>query len=100
IPDYNFGLLDFCRIVLRLWRERDFVLLESVENIAFGDRIDAEIIDLSHSRLLFDVDMKDPALGRGLALETNILELAGIRQRVEVTHDRRLVVDISRTHEA
>ena len=31
VPDYNFGLLNFGGIVLRLRRERDFVLLEFFE---------------------------------------------------------------------
>src|SRR3954470_7460546 len=99
VPDYDFGLLNFGGIVLRLWRERNFVLLESIENVAFGDGIDAEIVDLSHPRLLFNINMQDPALGRGLALEANILEIAGIPQRVEIALDGRLIVYISRTRE-
>jgi hypothetical protein len=84
---------------LRLGRKCDFVLLESVEDVALRDRIDSQVIDLPHSRLLFNVNMQDPAFGCGLALEANVFEIAGIPQRIEVSLYCSLVVDIPRTRE-
>jgi hypothetical protein len=39
--------------------------------------------------------VENPSLGGLLSFKTNIFEVAGIPQRVEVTLDRSLIVDIS-----
>jgi len=74
-------------------------LLESVENVALRDRINSDVVDLPHARLLFNVNMQDPAFGGGFALKANVFEVAGIPQRVEIALDRRLVIDIPRARE-
>ena len=99
ITDDDFRLFHFGGVVLRFRREGDFILLEAVEDVAFRDRVNSDVIDLSYSRLLFYINMKDPAFGGSLALKANVLEIPGVPQRVEVALDCRLVINIARAAE-
>src|SRR5256885_3781340 len=99
ITDDDFRLFHFGGVVLRFRREGDFILLEAVEDVAFRDRVNSDVIDLSYSRLLFYINMKDPAFGGSLALKANVLEIPGVPQRVEVALDCRLIINIARAAE-
>ena len=91
----NFGLLDLRGIVLVLNRESDFPLLEPVEHVARGYRIQACVIDLADCRPLFEVNVEDPTFGVLFALEADVLKVAGIPESVEVAFDGRSVVDVA-----
>src|SRR5207248_9994113 len=89
ITDDDFRLLHLGGVVLRFRREGDFILLEAVEDVAFRDRVNPHIIDISYARLLFYINMKGPAFGCSLALKANVLELPGVPVGVEVALDSR-----------
>jgi len=94
--NYDFGTLDLGRIVLTLLGKSDFALLKLIQYVALRDRIQTDILDLSDRWLFFHVDVNDPALGGWFPLNAQIIEIAGIPQRVEVTFQRRLIVNITR----
>ena len=91
----NFGLLDLRGIVLVLNREPDFALLEAVEHVAGGNRIQAGVVDLTDGGPLFEVNVKDPAFGGLFALKTDVLVVAGVPEGVEVAFDGGGVVDVA-----
>src|SRR5438067_1205258 len=99
VTDDDFRLLHLGGVVLRFRREGDFILLEAVEDVAFRDRVNPHVIDLSYARLLFYINMKDPAFGGSLALKANVLEIPGVPEGVEVALDSRLVINIARAAE-
>ena len=94
--DRNFRLLDFGGVVLRFGRQPDFVLLETVENIALGNGIYPRVINLLHSGAFFYVNVKDPAFGRGLTLKADVFEESRVPQRVEVSLNCCLIINIAR----
>ena len=57
--------------------------------------IQAVILDFADGGLFLDVDVNDPALRRLLAFETQIVEVAGVPERVEIALQTRLVVDVA-----
>jgi len=91
----DLGLLDLRGIVLVLDRESDLAFLETVENVAGGNCIQAGVVDLTDGGALFDIDVEDPTFGVLLALETDVLEVARVPERVEVAFDGRRVVDVA-----
>ena len=93
--DHNFGFLHLRGIVLALHRECHFALLEAIEHVAGGNRIQAEVVDLANRRPLFDVDVQDPAFRILFTLKANVLEVAGVPKGVEVALDGGGVVDIT-----
>src|SRR5208283_1634425 len=92
---HNLGLLDFCGIVLAFNRESDLALLEPVEHVAGGNRIQADVVDFADGGPLFEVDVQDPTFGALLALEADVLKVAGVPESVEVAFDGGGVVDIA-----
>src|SRR5208283_2904448 len=93
--DHHFGPFDPGGIVLALDREAHFAILEAVEDVAGGDRTQAGVIDLADGGPLLDVDVKDPAFGALLALKSDVLEVAGIPESVEIAFQSGGVVDVA-----
>ena len=83
------------RIVGALHREAsDMLFLEAVQNIRGRDRVQALVVDLANSRLFFNDDVENDALGGILARDLQILEVSGVPERVEVALDGRRIVGI------
>src|SRR6266404_108643 len=99
LPDDDFRFLDLGGIVLRLGRDSDLFLFETVEDVALGNRIDPNIADFLNSGSFLDVDVQNPAFGSGFTLNANVLEVVCIPERVEVALDSSRVVDVSGTSE-
>ena len=57
--------------------------------------VQALVIDLADGGFLTDKDVKDDALLGVLALNAQILEIAGVPERVEVALDRNRIVSIA-----
>ena len=93
--DGDFGFLDFGGVVLVFNAEADFAVLEAVEDIAGGDRIQAFVVNAADGGLLFDVDIDDPALGTFLALKADVFKISGIPQSVEIALQGRGIVSIA-----
>ena len=91
----DFGFLDFGGVVLALDRQPDLAVLEAVEHVAGGDRVESGVVDFADRGPLFDVDVNDPALGALLALEADVLEITGVPEGVEVPLDGGGVVDVA-----
>ena len=91
----DFGLLDLRGIVLVLNRKPDLALLETVEHIAGGNRIQAGVVDLAYGRPLLDVNVQDPALGILFAFKADVLKVACVPESVEVAFDGGGVVDVA-----
>jgi len=53
----DLGLLDLRGVVLVLNRESDLALLEPVEDVAGGDRIQTGVVDLAYGRPLLEVNV-------------------------------------------
>ena len=96
---HDFRFLHLRGIVLVLHREPDLALLEAVEHVGLGDRVQAAVLDLADGRLLFDIDVQDDALGGVFALEAQVVEVAGVPQRGEVAVDRERINRIPRLEE-
>ncbi len=94
--DDHFRALHLGGIVLALLGQADLALLELVEHVALRHRAQPDVLDLADGWLFLDVDVDDPALGRGLALNPQVVEIAGVPQGVEVPLQRLLVVDLAR----
>ena len=94
---HNFRLLDFGGIVLALYRESDFAVLEAVEHVAGGDRAQAAVADLADGGPFFEVDVQDPALAFGvlLALEAYVLKVVRVPEGVEVALDGGVVIHVA-----
>src|ERR1019366_842497 len=91
----HFGLLDLGRVVLVLHRQSHFAILEAVEHVAGGNRIQAGVVDLADGRPLLEVDVKNPAFGALFALKADVLKVARVPQGVEVAFDGGRVVDVA-----
>src|SRR5208337_1463683 len=91
----NFGLLDLRGIVLAFHRESDLAVLEPVEHVAGRNRVQPGVVDLANGGPLFEVDVKDPAFGTLFAFKTDVLKVARVPQRIEVTFDGGGVVDVA-----
>ena len=61
--DHDFGVLHLGRIVLAFLGEADLLFLELVQNVALRNRTQAGVLDFADGRLLFNVDVDDPAFG-------------------------------------
>ena len=93
--DDNFGVLHLGGIVLAFLRQSDLEFFELVEHVALRDRTQADVFDFADGRLFFHVNVNDPALGRLLALDAQVVKVAGVPQGIEVALQRRLVVNIA-----
>src|SRR5208282_2124864 len=97
--EHYFGSFDLGGIILVFHGESDLALFEAVEYVAGGDGIEAGVIDFADGGALFEVNVQNPALGTLLALEADVLKVAGIPERVEVAFDGGRVVDVARLGE-
>ena len=75
------------------------MFLELVKHVALRNRTQADILDLADGGLLLDVDMDDPALGRLFAFDSQIVEIAGVPQGIEVPFQGLLVIHVARLGE-
>ncbi len=91
----NFSALYFGRIVLTLLGKSDLSFLELIEDVALRDGAQAYILDFADGWLFLDVDMDDPALGGGLALNSQIVKIASVPERVKVAFQGGLVVNVT-----
>ena len=89
------GPLDLGGVVLALHRQADLFLLEAVEHVGVGDGVEALVIDLADGGPFPDEDVQDDALLRVFALDAQILEVAGVPQRVEVALDGDRIVGVA-----
>ena len=92
-------MLDLCGIVLRFRRQANLVRLEPIEDVTLRDGIDAEIADVFNSRPLLYIHVQDPAFRRRLTLESDVLEIICVPERVKVALDGALIENISRPGE-
>ena len=76
--DDHFRALHFGGIVLAFLGEPDLALLELVQHVALRHRAQSNVLDLPDGRLFFYVDVDDPALGRGLFLDAQVVKVPGI----------------------
>ncbi len=56
LAQHDFGFFDFVRIKLAFHAEADFALLETIENVGLGNRMDAVIANAADDRTLFYVE--------------------------------------------
>ena len=97
--DRHFRFLHFRGIVLTLHRQSDLRFLEAVQDVAGGNRTMAYVGDLADGRLLLDLDNQPPTLGSLFPGKADILEVAGVPQRIEIALQRGGVIDITRMGE-
>ena len=95
----DFRPLHLGRIVLTLLGQPDFSFLELIQNVALRDRTQADILDLADGRLLFYINVNQPALGRLFPLNAHVVEVAGVPKRVEVAFQGLLVINVARPGE-
>ncbi len=93
--DDRLGPLDLGGVVLAFDRKPDLFLLEAVEDVGNGNRVQALVVDLADGGLLADKDVEDDALFRVLALDAQVLEVAGVPERVEIALDGDRIVGIA-----
>ena len=79
----GFGALDLGRVVLALDREADLLLFEAVQNVGYRDRAQTLVVDLADIRFLADENVEDDALFGVFTLDAQIVEVAGVPERVE-----------------
>src|SRR3974390_2127342 len=97
--NHHLGVFDLGGIVLAFLCEADLVFLEFVEDIALRNRTQARVFDFADGRLLFHINVDTPALGGLLALNSEVVEVAGVPEGVEVTFQGLLVIHVARTGE-
>ncbi len=95
----DFGTLDLGGVVLAFNRDGNLRLLEALEHIGLGDRVEALVFDGLDGGLFADVDDQLDALGCVRALDPHIFEVAGVPKRVEVALDNRGIVQITLVRE-
>src|SRR5579875_471614 len=81
------GTRDACGIVLALNGEADLLFLEAVENVGGSDGVQTLVLNVADGGLFADVDVEDDALRRLFPFDADILEIAGVPERVEVALD-------------
>ena len=92
---HHLGALDDRGVVLALHREGNLFLLEAVQHVGDGNRVQALVVDLADRRLFTHVHNQLHAVLLLFvdALNAHIVEVAGIPQRVEVAlHHRGIVL--------
>ena len=85
--DHDFRLLDLGGIELAFDREAHLAILERIENVGFGDGLDAVVLDPADDGPLDHVKMTILALGLvGLScdFEANILEILSVPKGLEI----------------
>ena len=93
--EHHFGSFDLGGIVLVLHRESDLALLETVEDVAGGDGIQAGVVDFADGRPFLEVNVQNPTLGTLFALEADVLKVAGIPECVEIAFDGGGIIDVT-----
>src|ERR1700692_3142377 len=83
--DGHFRFFDLRRVVLTLNRQSHFCFFEAIQNIAGGNRTQADVIDLADGRLFFPLNDQPPPLWSLFPTKLDVLEVAGIPQRIEIT---------------
>src|SRR5439155_13592779 len=89
--------LDFRGIELAFHAQTDLALLEAVENIRFGNGVDAVVADTADLRAflhLKDDDFAACAIGRIFHAELYVLEELRVPQRLKITAQGLFIVDI------
>src|SRR3974390_735655 len=97
--DHHFGVFDLGGIILAFLCEADLAFLQFVEDIALRNRTQACVFDFADGWLLFHVNVDTPALGGLLALNSEVVEVAGVPEGIEVTFESLLVIHVARTGE-
>ncbi len=88
--------LDAGRIVLALDRDRDLFLLETIQRVRNGKRVQAAVVDLADGRLLAHIDDQLHTCGVVHALDLHAVEVARVPQGVEVALHHGRVILIAR----
>src|ERR1700683_2215230 len=99
ILDRDFRLLDARGIVLAFDHQADFILLEAVQHITVGNRVEANVVDFADGWLFLPLDDDSPSFGSLFAKELDVFEVARIPQRIEIAFQRSGIVDVSRLGE-
>ncbi len=89
------GPLDLRRVELALHRKRDLFLFEAVQHIRLRNRVQTLVGNVADRRLFLNIDVQDHALLRVLALDAQVLEVAGVPERVKVAFYRRRVEGVA-----
>ena len=93
--DDDLGALELGGVVLALDGESDLLLLEAVEDVRDGDGVEAGVVDGADGGLLAHVDQKLDALGLVDTLDADVVEVAGVPERVEGLLDGGWIVDVA-----
>ena len=79
-------------VELALDVEGDLLLLEAVHDVGDGDRVQALVVDLADGGLFANVDLQLEAALAGNLLDADVVEVAGVPERVEVAlNDGRVI---------
>ena len=97
--DRYLGLFDLGGVVLALRGQTDLAVLEAIQDVALGNRIQAQVFNFADGGTLFDIDVDDPALGRLLPLESDVFEVTCIPERIKVALQGRRIINVPDTGE-
>ncbi len=94
---HHFRFLDACGIELAFHREPDFFLLESIQNVRFGDGVDAVVANSPDHRPLFHLKNDDFPVGLFpvFHLQFYVFEKLRVPQRLKVAAQGFFVVRIA-----
>src|SRR6266568_7202866 len=93
---YDFRLLHASRVKLAFLAQSNLAFLELVENIALRYGVEPNVLDFTNCGFFLDVYVNNPALGALFALNTEVVEIACVPERIEVALHARGIVHISR----
>ena len=93
--DHGFGVLDLGGIVLAVDGKADFLLLEAVEHVGHRHAVQALVVDVANGGFFADKHVQNDALLGVLALDAQIVEVAGVPERVEIALDGDGVVGVA-----
>ena len=82
-------------VVLALDGERHLLLLEALQDVGDGDGVEAGVVDGADGGLLAHVDQELDALGLVDALDADVVEVAGVPERVEGPLDGGGIIDVA-----
>src|SRR6266436_6612890 len=94
----HLGFFYFCRIELAFDAQTDLAFLEAIENVRFGNGVDAVVTNAANLRAFLDFEKNDLAAGtagRVFDAELHVLEELCVPQSLEIAAQRFFVVRIA-----
>ena len=94
----DLGLLDARGIELAFDGEADFLFLEAIENVRFGDGVDAVVANAADYRALFDFEdysLMAGAIGGVFDPELDVFEELRVPERLKIAAQSLFVVGIA-----